>query len=194
MLDPAVVKASYYCDAIMTPCLCKVVMFSQITRCTVDFWHDTSFSHFPFLRHLHSLTIAAGAHFPTKRFTFCHSTRVQLAEAEEIAQCKASSLAEIVTQLFNRTWWKSWGVVVGVSARSNIFISFHTNIFSLLHSEKQSMGNHWNMLHCFLSTDFGIDLWNDTESKHSIWEEMWSLQSKQGAGFHSWLLQTCCVT
>lgn len=100
MLDPAVVKASYYCDAIMTPCLCKVVMFSQITRCTVDFWHDTSFSHFPFLWRLHSLTIAAGAHFPTKWFTFYHFTRVQLAEAErKNAQCKAAQLKLLLSSL-----------------------------------------------------------------------------------------------
>lgn len=192
MLDPAVVKASYYCDAIMTPCLCKVVMFSQITRCTVDFWHDTSFSHFPFLRHLHSLTIAAGAHFPTKWFTFCHFTRVQLAEGKKKSSMQSSS-AEVVTQVFNRTWWKSWAVVIGVGARSNVFISFHTNVFFLLHSEKRSMGNHWYMPHYFLSIDFGADLWNDTESKYSIWEEM-PLRSKQGAGFHSWLCYSLAVS
>lgn len=177
MLDPAVVKASYYCDAIMTPCLCKVVMFSQITRCTVDFWHDTSFSHFPFLRHLYSLTIAAGAHFPTKWFPFCHFTRVQLAEAEKKRSMQSSSPA-IVTQLFNRIWWNSWGVVVGDGAGNNIFISLHTDVFCPRKAE------YGNGTCCPVSVYW---FWcGGTKSKRGIWEEIWSLWRKQGASFHSW--------
>lgn len=166
MLDPAVVKASYYCDAIMTPCLCKVVMFSQITRCTVDFWHDTSFSHFPFLRRLHSLTIAAGAHFPTKWFTFYHFTRVQLAEAEKKnSQCKAAQLKLLLSSLtgpgecLEVLWVLVW--------EATLWFLCTQFFFSLLLSGKPSMGIHWNTL-TLLSADCRIDLQNDTESKHSI--------------------------
>lgn len=158
MLDPAVVKASYYCDA-MTPCLCKVVMFSQITRCTVDFWHDTSFSHFPFLLHLHSLTIAAGAHFPTKWFTFCHFTRVQLAEAEKNAQCKAAQLRLLLSSStgHGESLEVSWASV------QETMLSFLSTLISFLLTFRDTgMGNHWNMSHCSLLI-FGADLWNDTK-------------------------------
>lgn len=126
MLEPAVVKAPYYCDAIMTPCLCKVVMFSQITRCTVDFWHDTSFSHLPFLWHLHSLTIAAGAHFPPKWFTFCHFSGVQLAWAEKNkAWCKAAWPRLHRGSCMGPAW-----AVTSICARCCIAIPFHTGLFS----------------------------------------------------------------
>lgn len=186
MLDPAVVKASYYCDAIMTPCLCKVVMFSQITRCTVDFWHDTSFSHFPFLQHLHSLTIAAGAHFPTKWFTFCHFTRVQLAEAEKNAQYKAARLKLLLSSLTGPN--ESLEVLSWVPKQEATFSFLSTQMFFSSYIQRSGVWEiSWNTLHCFLPSDFSVDLWNDTESKHGTWEAMWSLWSKQGAGFYSWL-------
>lgn len=65
MLDTAVVKALYYGEAIMTPCLSKVVMFSQIARCTAD--SDMTLHSAALLpQNRHSLTIAAAAHFLTK--------------------------------------------------------------------------------------------------------------------------------
>lgn len=174
MLEPAVVKAPYYCDAIMTPCLCKVVMFSQITRCTVDFWHDTSFSHLPFLWHLHSLTIAAGAHFPPKWFAFCLFSEVQLAGAKK--KKKAWCEAAWLRLHHGSCTGLAWGVT-GICARCCIAIPFHADLFSSC-IQRYRCGND-----CGVSL-FPIDFGADSESEHGLWEEVWSSWSEQGAGLH----------
>lgn len=62
----------------------------------------------------------------------------------------------------------SWGVVMGVGARSNVLVSLHTNFFFSVTVRETEYGNSLEHADSFLSADFSIDLQNDTENKHSI--------------------------